>query len=278
LALRADSPVRRALKHGLFALWLLRLRLQRIPVVRTVHNETPHEAGRAVERRQLSWFDALTVTWIRMNETTRPRPGRSVHIPHGHYAGWFSRYEVPAPVPGRLLYFGLIRAYKGVPELLAAFTAMERPQATLRIVGNAQEPDLRREVERAAARDGRINAEMSYVDDATLAAEIGAAQLVVLPFQRLLNSGTVLLALSLGRPVLIPAGPTQQALADEFGSAWVQSYSAPLGPADLAASLDATAGRVEERPDLSRREWSEIGAATYGEYVTALAQRRRYSA
>ena len=41
-------------------------------------------------------------------------------ILHGHYREWYGPSNAPS-VPGRLLCFGLLRPYKGVESLLAAF-------------------------------------------------------------------------------------------------------------------------------------------------------------
>lgn len=275
---RMTPSRQRAAKELLLMLWMARLRLRGIPVVRTLHNVAPHETGSAFERARLRWFDVLTVTWIRMNVSTplpaARRPGRVVTIPHGHYIDWYGSFDRPSRIPGRLLYFGQIRGYKGVPELLAAFSGLDRPSASLRIVGLPMDNELRHEIERAVDADPRITAELSQVDDATLAKEIGAAQVVVLPFRNLLNSGSVLLALSLDRPVLIPGGRVQAELAAEVGPEWVHGFESPLRSEHLDEALRSTANRAGA-PDLSARDWAAIGKATYEEYVAAVRNHGR---
>jgi beta-1,4-mannosyltransferase len=276
LALRAPNPLRRLAQRVLFTLWLARLHLRRTPVVRTLHNVDPHESGSRVERRLVRLFDARTTAWLRLNDLTPTPPGEyAVTIPHGHYIDWFAGRHLPAPQPGRLVYFGLIRRYKGVPELLQAFGEMRDDDLTLRIVGRSEDEAVRRQIAEAEATDRRISSMVDYVDDATLTREVGAAQLVVLPFRRLLNSGSLLLALSLGRPVLVPAGATAAELATEVGQDWVLRYDSPLTGETLADSLRRAQTALDSAapPDLSERNWDRIGKALHAEYLRAVCPR-----
>lgn len=244
---------------------LARLTLTRTPVVRTVHNTAPHEDRGAVERALLRAVDRRTRLWIRLSETVDlpagVPAGACVTIPHGHYRDWYREHEVPAREPGRVLFVGLIRPYKGVEDLLAAFGQVTAP-LTLRVVGRPTEEALRRAVEEAAADDPRVSARLEYVDDPTMAAETGRAQVVVLPYRRLENSGAALLALSLGRPVLLPEGPMAAELAAEVGPGWVHTFRAPLTAADLERAVaEAAVLAPDAAPDLSAREWPASGEA-----------------
>jgi hypothetical protein len=60
---------------------------------------------------------------------------------------------------------------------------------------------------------------------------------VVAPFRRYLHSGSIVHALSAGRPVLTPATPFASSLAGELGRPdWLQTYEGGLTPATLAAA------------------------------------------
>ncbi|WP_051071642.1 GDP-mannose:glycolipid 4-beta-D-mannosyltransferase [Azoarcus sp. KH32C] len=264
----------RPLQYALFLALILRTALSRRPVVRTLHNLEPHEGASAVERFLLRLLDRRTRMWIRLNAVTADRAPQTVTILHGHYRDWFARLEVPASVPGRLLYFGLIRPYKGVETLLDGFRALDPelvPDAQLRIVGHPSTDALRRGIVDACNADPRIGALLTYVDDATLAREIGLAELVVLPFRQMLNSGSLLLALSLDRPVLVPRNEANEALAQEVGPGWVYMYDGELDAGTLAAALWEV--RITPRtptPDFSRREWSDAGQRHYRAYLAAI--------
>ena len=135
---------------------------------------------------------------------------------------------------------------------------------------------MRDTVQAACRRDARVGALLQYVDNDVLAHEIGQAQLVVLPYRQMLNSGALLLALSLARPVLAPRSGANAAIAEEVGEGWLTLYRGELDAATLAAALRRQAGRdPRARPDLSRRDWPALGAQHYGSYLRALHDVRR---
>jgi beta-1,4-mannosyltransferase len=279
--LHGTTPTRSLARRILFRVLLLRLRFarHRIAVVRTVHNLRSHETGPPVERRLLERFDGATSFWIRLNPTTpTPVAAPVMTIEHGDYRTWFADVAVPASVPGRLVYFGLIRPYKGVPDLIHVFTGLHAgphdPAVSLRIVGQPTSADIGAEVLLSATADDRIQVSLGHATDADLAAEIGQAELVVLPYREMHNSGAALLALSLARPILAPSNAVTEALRAEAGRAWVHTYSGELTAEVLRDALGAVrALRPDEAnasPDLSARAWPRIAAAHRQAYTEAL--------
>lgn len=277
LVRRAGRPAR-ALARLRTAVLLARLATTRTPVVRTLHNVGAHERGDGVERLLLAGLDRLTTHWVRLTPLTPvPRgaaPERAVVVPHGHYRDWYAGHDVPPAEPGRVLHFGILRPYKGVEQLLDAFSRVDDAEARLVVVGRADDAGVGAEVQRRAAADPRVRVRLQHVDDAELAREVGAASLVVLPYRQLHNSGALLLALSLGRPVLVPRTPTTVELAAEVGEGWVLLHDGDVGPQDLARGLAAAvAGRGGPGPDLSARDWRAAGLAHAEVYREALRRR-----
>lgn len=276
--LRGSSRSKTWLRRIAFFAVLLRIRFSRRALVRTLHNLAPHEAGSFVERQLLAFCDRCTTLWITLVPST-PVPSGSAPrrtILHGDYRDWFKGVPLPDPVPGRLLYFGLIRAYKGVDDLVRVFGTMSDDELSLRIVGSVKDPVLADEIRSAAERDPRISARLEYVSDADLVDEVGPAEFVVLPYRDMHNSGSALLSLSLSRPILVPANPVTTELSAEVGAGWVQTYTGDLSTEILQAAVLAV--RTTPRnpvPDLSARTWDAIGAAHLAAYREALALRRR---
>ena len=277
LLVRDRRRIARLAKRRALDALLIRLRLLRVPIVWTAHNLEPHEPGPPAEQRSLERFHRAVTLVIRLNPTTQvdgPQP--VVTILHGHYRAQFAEYEHPPTEPGRLLYFGIIRPYKGVDRLLDAFRALADPDVSLRVVGHPH-AGQREIVEAATDVDPRITADLRFVEDAQLAEEFGRSEVVVLPYrENMHNSGVVLVALSLDRPVLVPRSPTNEALAAEVGPGWIVQYDGELGPQTLTAALAEVRARPGlAGPRLEDRDWDVVGARHHDAYRRARALARR---
>ncbi|RIJ55722.1 glycosyl transferase, partial [Clavibacter lycopersici] len=273
------GPLKRLVRQALTLLLVARLAVTRTPLVRTLHNlELPDGISRR-ERAILRLMERRTTLWIHLNEDTPQRRDR-LHetIVHGHYRDWYARHPQPDPVHGRLGYFGLIRRYKGVDRLLRAFRGMPE-DASLRAGGRPSSAELASSLEDLAAGDDRIALDLRFLDDAEVVDIVRSAELVVLPYREMHNSGGALTTLSLDRPVLLPQNHVNQRLAEETGPGWVHQYAGELTAEAIQAALAAVrAMPASARPDLSRREWPEVGERHVAAYRRAAALARRGSA
>ncbi len=267
------SPLKKVIRQALFVLLLLRLQVTRTPLVRTVHNvELPTGISRR-ETTLLHWAERATALRIRINETTELDARTPVAtVVHGHYRDWYSGHPRSASVPGRVAFVGQVRRYKGVDRLVEVFRAVDDDTLSLRVAGRPTSEELATDLRAAAAADPRISLELGFLTDAALVAEVTAAELVVLPYREMHNSGGVLAALSLDRPVLVPDNAANRRLADEVGSGWVLTYAGDLTPEVLTGALALLRRRSSQgAPDLSRRDWDRAGHLHLDAYHRARA-------
>lgn len=250
-------------KDAAFFLLLLRIRLSKIAVVRTVHNlELPRDLP-FFRRYLVSMCNEMTTLRIAINPATPAEPDIAQHlVPHGHYRDWFATMPRQDQVRGRIAFTGLIRRYKGVENLISCFkqTMNYRPELSLSITGKPSTSQLADTVHSAAEADKRIQLSFGYVAEEALVAAITEAELVVLPYQFMHNSGSTLAALSLHRPVLVPRNEVNELLSREVGVGWVYLYDGVLTAEHLTSSLASL--RVcppPSMPDLSDRDWSIAG-------------------
>lgn len=262
-------------RRTLYTLFLVRLRIQRVPIVRTVHNlDLPHGISRW-DVRLLEATERLTSLRIVLNPLT-PVPPDAPHmlIEHGHYREWFARYPRSAAMPGRFAFVGKIRRYKNVDGLLRAFIAMPDTDAsspTLHVAGAPSSRELQDALRALAETDPRVTLRFGHIEDAALVREVGEAGVVVLPYAEMHNSGSVLAALSLDRPVLVPDNQFNKALADEVGEGWVLRYVGDLQAAHLQWAAEQIAAlEPGTAPDMSRRNWTEAGRRHAEAYRRAL--------
>lgn len=274
--LRGRTRWRTGRRYAALIALLVRRRLAGSRIVRTVHNIEPHEPGPLLERFLLRRLDRATSAWIVMTDV--PTPARMVPrvtIPHGHYRDWFPHVSREVTT-GRLLFFGAIRDYKNVQELAELFTQVAEPLRELSIVGEPYSEALKDAITEIAQQDSRITLNLDRVSDETLASEIGASELAVLPYRDLNNSGALLLALSLRLPALVPDNHATRALSNEVGPGWIQLFEHPLTADDLVRAIERVRLEAERRqvePDLSARDWRQVGLRHLEVYAEARARR-----
>jgi beta-1,4-mannosyltransferase len=268
------TALRTLARQTLFSALLLRLWITRTPYVRTMHNL---ELPQGISRREvflLRIADRRTTLRIALNPFSVAADGDHwVVIAHGHYRSWYAGHHEPASLPGRVSFFGLVRRYKCVDDLVRAFgdISLGSGPFTLRVAGRPSSQELADELRGLARDDSRVSFHFDFLDDAELVDEVGRAELIVLPYREMHNSGGVLTALSLDRPVLVPDNAVNQALREEVGGHWVQLFSGELS----AEWITATVARVRadpapDPPDLSMRDWDTAGPAHLGAYRTAI--------
>lgn len=262
------------LRQRVYFLRLLRrIRKRGIPLVRTLHNVEPHESGGRIERWLLNRIDERTDLYVRLNPTSVAPNDRAITtILHGHYRDRFAAHSRSEAVPGRILNFGLIRPYKGIENLLSLFSQWQRPDVSLRVVGKPLDSELAGLVADAAIQDSRVSHELRFVDDNELVWEVTSAQVVVLPYAEMHNSGTLLVALSLGVPVIAPTSASNRAIADEVGPGWLFLYAGSITAEFISDALETISARRDpsQAPSLDGRDWAHIGRRHYEEYARLL--------
>lgn len=128
--------------------------------------------------------------------------------------------------PARVLFFGLIRPYKGVEDLVAALDGLTDEQARhleIDIVGETWEnwTAPAKAIDASVHRD-RIRFENRYVSDAEAAEYFANADMLVLPYRRGSASGPLQAAMSNGISVVLYAvGGLVEAVRDYSGAVLV---------------------------------------------------------
>ncbi len=268
----ARSTVRRFLKQLLVVLLLVRLRLTRVPVVWTAHNLANHESLDPFGAWLVRSLRSRVRLYIRINDYDGEGvPEPSVVILHGHYRDWFAQYPQAATVPGKLVFFGLIRPYKGVEDLIAAFADLDADGVTLQVSGRPLNPETAAELVRLAGPDSRVGLDLRFLEEYELVALVSSAELVVLPYREMYNSGSLLAALSLGKPVLVPQGPVNELVAAEVGAAWVMTYPGSITAAVIESALEAARALAPtDRPNMDLRDWELTGKLHADAYSRAI--------
>lgn len=210
-------PFLRRIAQRWFAAWLWVVRLLGFRLVWTAHNVLPSFpvfADDVTARRKLVAACDLVIVHSESTLDGLAKlgmvPRRSVIIPHGPYLianGSPESLRIPGTGSGprRLLFFGKVRPYKGVEDLLEAFMALPQDlDVHLTVAGECSGPLAAAMTNLACQSAGRIETRLEHVHDDQVSRVFTDADIVVLPFKQITTSGSAMLALSYGRPLILP--------------------------------------------------------------------------
>ena len=257
-------------------------RFKKTRIVWTVHNLADHEKyhKKLAARfwisliKRLDGFISLSSTG--KDQALRHFPSlctiQSCIIPHGHYRDVYpnnigfssARDLLNIPLNTKvLLFFGLIRPYKNVIELINVFKKLADQNLMLLIAGKPHSTQLSTEIKEAAFDDTRIRLYLDFMDESQLQTFFNSSNLVIFPFEENLNSGSALLALSFNRPILVPEVGSFTELQTMVGKAWVNIYSNRINPKLIEECLDSISVEdVYKNAPLSGLSWEKIAKDT----------------
>jgi beta-1,4-mannosyltransferase len=255
-------------------------------VVWTIHQVYPHErSDPRLERLGARALATLSHILIAHDESTREHavrelgpPARKTSIvPHGSYLGVYPPGRARAAVRKELdlgvddlafLCFGNLRAYKDVGFMLRAFGLADLRDAALIVAGSVTNDSVAADVRAAAAADTRVKPRLGFVPDDAVAELFGAADVAIVARNDGGTSGAVVLALSMGVPVVAPRRPAYAELLGADRAGWLYEpgdtaslqaaleQAAAAGPAERATRGEAAQRRAEELA------WPAIAART----------------
>ena len=185
-----------------------------------VHNMIPHEPSILDKLfapffvRHTDGFVALSESVVqdinRFDHGTKPKTSYP-HPIYDHYGEQMSKEEACQalhlkPENQYMLFFGLVRAYKGLDLLLDAFGKVkdQLPNLQLIIAGEFYEDEDKYRVQ--IANNGltdRVIIKNEFIADADLRKYFGAADLIVQPYKSATQSGVTQVAFHFEKPMLV---------------------------------------------------------------------------
>lgn len=269
--------------------FLLRVaRFRRITIVWTAHNLRSHEGlYPQVEARlwrallsQVDGFIALTEAGrdLALDHFPALRGRPCFVIPHGPYQAAYpdrlsraaARARLDLPDHARVFVsLGQIRPYKNLPHLIRTFRQLPDADYRLVVAGKPATPELAEEVIAATRDDPRVRLALDFVPEEAVQVYLRAADLAVLPYREILNSGSSILALSFALPVLVPAQGALLELQGRMGREWVHTFEGDLTPDVLRETLATVRGTHRDPHRLfASSSWELIAHQTLAAYRT----------
>ncbi|WP_304066857.1 glycosyltransferase [Pedobacter glucosidilyticus] len=222
-----EKQIKTIFKSLKFILNVLFLKILKVKLFWTIHNISNHEnKNTSIEiffLRILAKYlvDKIIVhskyikpDVIKSYKLSPSNFDKVVVIKHGNYCDFYKN-DISKQEARKLLeldnsdfiylFFGMIREYKGIAELISIFNKISDNKVKLLIVGKVSlTTGLKDFIELINASNNKILGAFDYIPNDHVQYYINAADVMVLPYKNISTSGSLLLAMSFGKAVIIP--------------------------------------------------------------------------
>jgi D-inositol-3-phosphate glycosyltransferase len=181
-----------------------------------------------------------------------------------------------------ILFFGRIRPYKGIEHLLAAFHLLADRHSDYRLI-IAGEPkkgseEYRSQIEQAVKTEfapDQIILKIQFIPDAEMEVYLKAADVLVLPYKEIFQSGVLFLAYSFGLPVV---ATDVGSFREEIVEGQTGFLCQPGDPAELAKAIETYfASDVYRNLKVRRQEIKDYADANHSWNAVADLTRNAYA-
>ena len=256
-------------------------KLRGAQILWTAHNLYPHSGGRELWVHRVARKLVVRIASHIFSHGPRaaellqaefnPAPEKTVLVPHGHWIDYYpatsNREEMRRQlgIPSASFVYGFIggcRPYKGLEHLIEAFRDLPG-EGVLLIAGEFKSAAYLQHIRSRLASQfaDRVLLLPRFLPDDEIRSYIYAIDALVLPYKQILTSGSIMLGLSFGRPVVVPdIGGMSDVIGEQHGLLYD-----PSSPTGLADALQEIRSRPydAERIILHARsfEWSKSAHA-----------------
>lgn len=205
-------------------------------------------------------------------------------IPHGNYLPFIQKLPDEKNKSFTLLFFGQIKQVKGLDILLNATSILKKKGVDIQllIAGKAWKSDLDEYIKMITDLEiGDITkTDFRYVPDDEVASFYSKADLLVLPYREIYQSGVLLLSMSYGKPILCANLPA-------FADVIKDEENGFLFEQGNAESLAVKVEQIVSHPDLLQvavnganqiiktdYDWNKIGVSTADFYNKCVVEKK----
>lgn len=193
-------------------------------VLYTAHNIISHDSDHperelALRKKVIGLFDSILVhgelAKQRIVNEIGAEDSKVSIVPHGSYEGYYPNYtdrkaaRAYFSIPETdfvYLFFGNIKGYKGVDELLSSYERVRasRNNCKLIIAGRIFDEAAGKLLDSYVAKDSSIICKTGFIEEQDVQYYFNAADVVVLPYKKILTSGAATLSFAFKKKVIAP--------------------------------------------------------------------------
>lgn len=288
------TPFRAKVRCILLLLDCIWLRLKGKKIIWTIHNKYSHENfDRSVELflRRLMVFGASEI--IVHSRSAAEQLANAYDLPcirekaniiyHGNYSGVYPHSTVTrrdildsinVPSDHIIVFsFGMLRPYKGLELLAEVFASGKTPSNIhLVIMGKADNEQYGKKLNATCSSSNNIHLGLDFLSDQELVNWFEAADMVAVPFSDTLTSGSVLLAMTKGKALLLPELSRVLDCVPEQGAFYYNEISS-IGPMLQNIDLEQLQNMGDVNKDAAlKMNWRDVAKLTAKLYKNRLTK------
>ena len=282
-------------RYEAFFIWLLKI--SGVKLVYTAHNVLPHDEQKVDNLLKKIIYRHVHAIIVHSN-FIKNRLLENFHIasekihviPHGNFDNYlpsenYSKAEARNDFNFSnkdivLLFFGFIREYKGLGDLLEAFDAAAEinEKIKLLVAGLPQNKKLHenylKQIEKMKFKDN-VFCNFNFVDSSNIPKYFHASDLVIMPYRSIDHSGIIHLAFSFSKPAIVTdVGDFKEMVKKDYGFVVKSERPDELKECILEATKDLEKLRTMglKAYEYNKREfsWEKISKETLSVYKTVL--------
>ncbi|MBK1987108.1 glycosyltransferase family 4 protein [Sphaerospermopsis aphanizomenoides BCCUSP55] len=263
-----------------------------VKIVWTIHNHVSHDSQfprlekniqkiifKVADKIIFHSFSALS----EFSEIYHINEQKAAVIPIGNYRNIYSelidplsaRQALGIPQSGHVyLNLGMLRPYKGIEKLLKIWGENKEfhQGCTLLIAGKPLDEVYGSKLTEQANSIEGVFIHPYFIEDSEIHLFFSAADVVVLPFEKILTSASIILAMSYNKPII---APRTKSIAETLGTADWLLYEDKDDQGLLKALKKSTEIDLSNLSDLVKHEcdkfnWDDMGLKTYHVYDAVL--------
>ena len=216
-----------SLESYIYTLWFfiqifIIKKILKINIVWTLHNIFPHDTKNIKLHRFVQYQFSKQCKWIRVfsNNTVNKlihefnfNKNKLIVVPEGSYVNYYpnfiskeeARKELNIQKKEKIfLYFGAIKPYKGLDFLIEEISNSKHHKIKLIIVGRTPKKRYLNKIKEKIKNNDSITLENKYIKDEQIQIYFKAADIIVLPFENIENSGSIILAMGFKKVIIAP--------------------------------------------------------------------------
>jgi glycosyltransferase involved in cell wall biosynthesis len=283
-----STPVLKVFTRLFYTVYLVKqiilLKVLGYKLVWTVHNLLPHE-NQFINDEFITKFVA-NMSYVCIAHTLKAKadleklsvkPKTIKVISHGSYIGYYennmTRREARALLEIQdtdfvFLFIGQLREYKGVLELLEHFKKITTNNDSIKLIvaGSCLDDYISQSIVRYKKDLGdSLITNLANIPDEDIQMYMNASDVVVFPFRKVTTSGSMLLAMSFGKPVIYPEAFFKE-LPNDIGFKYKNINDLYRTMKNASVVTDLKEKGVNAKNYAAQFTWTDIAEKTYELY------------